>query len=347
MANFYTSPNMNLTIPVPTLQTGPNWSFNLNSSLTLVDTHNHTSGKGVQIPTTGLNINADLPINGFNLTTIRSSRYSVQSGAISDVTDLSCVYAAGTDGDLYFNDGNGNQIRITQSGSVAGSSGTITGLPSGTASAAYSAVAGTFVFQQATSTAANLDIGTLVVRYPGSYPSPSGNAILLEAPSTISSQYPLVLPALPSYKSYLTLDTSGNIVGSVNATPSIAPITFTSTGVGSPVVVATITLSCSGNRMVRISAVSPTPPSEGAIEVSGAAGVHGARFTLTRVTDSTDIAITDLVFTGSVDIIIPLVLEFIDDSPLAGSVTYSLTMDATGSSSTATITSGKLIAMEI
>lgn len=209
MANYTTSPNMNLTVPTVSLDPGPDWAQNLNTSLAAIDSHDHSGGKGVTVTPSGLNINADLPFNANNLISARSVRLFTNVVQPVLATDLGCLYRFGTD--LYFNDGDGNQIRMTQSGSVSGSSGTITGLPSGTASAAFSAVSGTFIFQQATSTAANLDVGSIIVRYPGSYPTPSGNYIAIEAPSSLASGYVLTLPAIPAQTNVMTLDTSGNI----------------------------------------------------------------------------------------------------------------------------------------
>lgn len=209
MANFTTSPNMNLTIPTVSVDPGPDWASNINASLTAIDQHDHSSGKGVQITPSGLNINSDLTLNSNNLISARTVRLFTNAVQPVLATDLGCVYRFGAD--LYYNDGTGNIIRITQSGSVSGSSGTITGLPSGTASAAFSAASGTFVFQQSTSTAANMDVGSLIIRYPGSYPTPTGNYILIEAPSSLATGYVLTLPAIPAQTNVMTLDTSGNI----------------------------------------------------------------------------------------------------------------------------------------
>jgi len=201
---------MNLTVPVVGSEPGPDWANDLNASLTVVDSHNHAPGSGVQINPAGININSDLTFNASNnAIALRSVRFAIQSANLSGPADLGCLYEVGVD--LYYNDGAGNQIRITQGGSVAGSSGTITGLPSGTASAAFVSASGTFIFQQATSTAANLDVGTVIIRYPGSYPTPAGNYIALEAPTSLASGYALTLPALPSQTNVMTLGTGGII----------------------------------------------------------------------------------------------------------------------------------------
>jgi hypothetical protein len=66
------SPNMGLTLPQPGTTTGgsPNYTYatEITADLSLIDTHNHTSGQGVRVPTAGLNINADLAMGGFSLT---------------------------------------------------------------------------------------------------------------------------------------------------------------------------------------------------------------------------------------------------------------------------------------
>lgn len=193
MANTTISPNMGLIIPTVGVDPGPDWANNINSSLSNLDQHDHSPGKGIQVTPNGLNINSDLTLQTNNLINVKSVRYTSNVAPLAAVSpNLQCLYVSGVD--LYFNDGSGNQVRMTQNGSVSGSAGTITGLPSGTASAAFNAVSGTFVFQQATNTAANIDAATLIVRYPGSYPVPAGNYISIQAPSTLSTGYSFTLP---------------------------------------------------------------------------------------------------------------------------------------------------------
>lgn len=193
MANFFSSPNMNLSVPVVGVDPGPDWANNLNASLTILDAHTHSPGSGVQVTPSGLNINADLAFGSNNATLLRTVRFVPQSAALTGASDLGCLYEVGND--LYYNSGAGAAVQITNGSSIVGAGGTITGLPSGTASASYSSVPGTFVFQKATSTAANMDIATLILRYPGSYPTPSGNYIAIQAPTSLASGYSLTLPA--------------------------------------------------------------------------------------------------------------------------------------------------------
>lgn len=212
MADVNISPNMNLPVPVSGTTIGPDWANDYNNSLVLVDAHDHSPGNGVPISPDGLYINSDLTFNNTNnAIALRSTRFYAQSAVLSLGTDVGCLYVVGNE--LYYNDvSGGHNVQLTNNGSVAGSAGTITGLPSGTASAAYQSGSGTFQFLQATSTAANIDAGTLVVRYPGSYPSPSGNYIAIRAPNTLASGYNITLPALPSANNtFLTMSTAGVI----------------------------------------------------------------------------------------------------------------------------------------
>lgn len=203
MATNFLTTNMNLLVPVVGQELAPTWASDLNTSLGTIDGHNHSAGSGVQIGASGLNIQSDFPINGNNLTLIRTTRFQAQGAALSASTDKGCLYEAGVD--LYYNDGSGNQIRITQSGSVAGSSGTITGLPSGTASAAYSA--GVFTFQSATNTSAVIDGQSFIFRNN----TASSHGVTVSAPSALGSDYTLTLPTIPVSQLIMTLDNSGNI----------------------------------------------------------------------------------------------------------------------------------------
>lgn len=198
-----TSPQMGLPIPVPGVTPAPEWAQLIYACFNIVDGHDHTTGSGAPIPPGGLNINSDLTFGSNNATDLRTTRFTAQVSAIpASGSDLQELYVAGVD--LYFNDGSGNQIRITQSGSVSGASGTITGLPSGTASASYSAGAGKFVFQSATNTSADLDFGAAIMRNT----SASSFALTLQPP-TLGANYSVTLPALPASQKFMTLDASG------------------------------------------------------------------------------------------------------------------------------------------
>lgn len=202
MADFTLSPSMNLPIPTVGVDGGPDYAFNINNSLTLVDGHNHSSGQGVQIQPAGLNINSDLTFLGNNAIALRTVRFQPQVSTPNAPSDIGCIYGVGVD--VYITDGAGNVIRVTQNGALAGASGTISNLTS-PASAAYSAP--TFIFQSNTNVPANLDAGSIIIRNVIA----NSNGITLSAPSSLASNYSLTLPLLPSQLSYMTINTGGSM----------------------------------------------------------------------------------------------------------------------------------------
>lgn len=204
MAGETSSPSMNMPIPGVAVTNGPEWASDLNTCLTIVDGHDHASGSGVQVNPAGININSDLPFNGNNAITLRSARFTPQSAPLALAADLGCLYESGVD--LWYNDGLGNQVRITQSGGVAGSPGSISNLTP-PASASYVAANGAFVWEQAANTSADMDFGSAIMRND----TANSKGLTLSPPAAMGADYNLVLPNLPSSQKFMTLDASGNM----------------------------------------------------------------------------------------------------------------------------------------
>lgn len=197
------SPNMSLVIPTVGSESGPQWASDLNASLNTIDSHTHASGSGVPITPDAISITADLSFNNFNVTDVKTVRLYAQASQPGSVSDLDCLYAYGVD--LYFRDGNGNQVRITQSGGVAGSPGSITGLVS-PASATYVPGTQTFVWQSDVNTSAIMDAGTIKIRKL----TASSNAISMAAPASLPANYTVTLPsALPSANAVRMITSGG------------------------------------------------------------------------------------------------------------------------------------------
>jgi hypothetical protein len=196
------SPNMNMPIPVVGEQSGPEWASDLNASLGIVDTHNHTPGQGVQLTPDSLNINSELEMNNNSL--VGTGAVTFQPGASPSSVNGSLSESGD---DLYYTDGNGNQVRITQSGSVVGSPGSITSLAS-PASATYVSGSQTFVWESGVNVAANMDAGSILLR---NLSPNSTNALTLSPPAALGSNYTVTLPPLPASQKIMTLDSSGNM----------------------------------------------------------------------------------------------------------------------------------------
>lgn len=245
-ATSYQTPNMGLTIPVPGQETGPQWANDINASLTLIDAHDHTPGNGVPITPAALNINANVQFNGNFITNLGGGFFAVQSG---DPSTNASIYSKGVD--LYYKDGNGNVIQITSGGGVNGSPGSISNLTS-PASASYVSSGGTFVWQQGVSMAANMDMGTAILRYPGSYPAPSGNYIALQAPTSLATGYALTLPAtLPSNAQSAMVFSTGGAASYLDPNQLVAATTRTT---GSTVGIGGVAISSSSGNFSTTSA---------------------------------------------------------------------------------------------
>lgn len=204
MSNVFITPYMGLPLPIPGQDPGPDYANNQYSSGIILDQHNHSPGSGQQINPSGIIINADLPINDNNLTLVKTLNFSAQSGPLSGIVpNIGCVYVAGNE--LYYNDEAGNVVAITNNGSVNAGAGSISGLPSGTASVFFNG--STYVFQQATNTAANLDAASIIIRNT----TVNSNGITLSAPNSLPANATETLPLPPSTKGIMTMDPSGNM----------------------------------------------------------------------------------------------------------------------------------------
>lgn len=206
------TPYMSLILPTVGSTAGQTYADEVNAAFDLVDAHDHTSGKGTQIPTAGLLINADLGFGGYDAKALRMTRFTSQGSALS-ASLVDGVYVLG--GELHFIDGSGNDVALTASGSVAGTTGSIGGLAS-PAACTYSAVTKTFTFVQDSSYPAKISVGDILLYETTSSPS---NAVTIKSPSSLASAYSLTLPSgVPSNPGIVQMSTGG--VLSVLAAPA-------------------------------------------------------------------------------------------------------------------------------
>lgn len=213
MANVILSSNMSLPVPIVGVDPGPDWAQNYNSCLSVLDQHNHSPGSGVQITQSGISLSANattfdsLNFNVSNVAGLRSAKFVNQASTLGLATDVGSLYESGSN--LYFNNGAGVPVQITSGNSIVGTAGSISGLPSGTASASYSG--GTFIFQSATSTPGALNVGPITIGQQVASPQ----EVTIQSPNSLASSYSLTFPmALPGATSFLFLDSSGNLSAS-------------------------------------------------------------------------------------------------------------------------------------
>ena len=210
---YTVSPNMQLTIPNVGTEPGPQYSFDVNTALSLVDSHDHTPGKGVQITPAGLNINATLSFNDNMLSNVMAVVFQPQvSFSLAPALYVSpgSEPSPGPYNDLWYNDGINPPIQIVSNGAVNVVASSIPG---------ESYAGGTFTWRQGagSSTPANFDIGSVTIR-PNTASTTAG--VTLNAATT--GTYPINFQAaLPPAQAFVTLDNLGNIGTSIPTTNGI------------------------------------------------------------------------------------------------------------------------------
>jgi hypothetical protein len=195
--DYTLSPNMQLLVPIIGVATGPSYAQDLNSSLLLVDQHDHTSGKGSPILPGAININSDLTFANNSATNLKSTSFYAQSSNPGNAA----LWVSGVD--LFYTDGNGTQIQLTTSGAISGTPGTISGLVS-PASASFSGA--DFVWKQTASLYANMQVQSIKF-----HNTSNSNIVTLSSVTNPSGSYGLVLPTLPATPKILSIDSAGNI----------------------------------------------------------------------------------------------------------------------------------------
>jgi hypothetical protein len=109
---------LNLELPTVSVTLGPTWASEVNTAFETIDDHDHTSGKGRQIPTAGININANLSFNSlYKATSLMSAQFTSQSSALSGASEANSTYSL--NGDLYFVNGSGVGVQVTDGGALA------------------------------------------------------------------------------------------------------------------------------------------------------------------------------------------------------------------------------------
>lgn len=241
------TPNMSLIVPTTGSEPGPTYANDINSSLILLDQHDHSPGKGIQITPAGLNINTNLNLQTNYLTNVGAL---VLTNQPSGNSTLQALYAAPggetstATNDLWYTDSNGTPIQITQNGIVKSTASSIPG---------ESYAGGTFTWVQTQSglplTPANFAIGSILLQPT----SPSTTQGVLLGPPTIpaSTIQDIQLPTVPLSTSFMTMDTSGNMLTTIPTSGGITGSNIASATItGSNIAAGTITGSNVGTNTI-------------------------------------------------------------------------------------------------
>jgi len=121
MAETTTTSNMDLILPTPGERLGPVWATDLNTALTTIDAHDHSSGKGVQINNAGITVNADFDFRksgtSYPIINVEHVGFIKQTGHPTINNDI-YAFGSGTVGDLWFRNNSGVNVQITSGTSV-------------------------------------------------------------------------------------------------------------------------------------------------------------------------------------------------------------------------------------
>ena len=119
-----TTSNMSLNEPSVGVTAGPTWATETNANWELLDAHDHTSGKGVQLTPSALNINADMEFNQNSATELKNAVLDNDIHASSSGDTNYSVYSYGAN--LYWRNGSGTAVQITNGASLNSTGGAIT-----------------------------------------------------------------------------------------------------------------------------------------------------------------------------------------------------------------------------
>jgi hypothetical protein len=113
---------MSLLLPTVGVTPAPDWANMLNTAITSIDLHDHTSGYGKAVPTAGINIDSDLDFGSFAAKSLKSTTYS---STLPSGVENSSLFVSSADSELYFKDSAGADTKLT--GLAGGGAGDIYG----------------------------------------------------------------------------------------------------------------------------------------------------------------------------------------------------------------------------
>lgn len=110
-----TTSNMQITLATPGASDGT-WGDTLNAGMNVVDAHDHTPGKGVPVPSSGVTVVEDLSMEGYSLISTEKVTLVDHGSGLSGASNRLSVNAA--NGDLYWSNGSGTAVQITDGTSL-------------------------------------------------------------------------------------------------------------------------------------------------------------------------------------------------------------------------------------
>jgi hypothetical protein len=204
-----TLPSMSLVLPTRGAAGSGTWHNALDAALTLIDGHDHTTGKGVRVPSAGLNINADISFASLYAPT---NLHRLSFASVSTPSTNKSLFV-GTDNELRFRNSSGTSIQITDGTSlnVAAFTGGIGGdYASVGAEVAFDDAGDRYTFKQNSATGwARLACGEVRILETGSSETVY---VGLAAPAALAASHTITLPLAAPAGTELVSMTSAGVV---------------------------------------------------------------------------------------------------------------------------------------
>ena len=222
------TPNMGLTLPTDH-GSADVWDVILDAALTTIDSHDHSTGKGVKVPAGGLNINADVSWSSggtsHGITDLVAVDFKPSPAANLVGLAAALFVSDGTSGlsanELYWRTTTGSNVKLTAgtalnvaafTGGIGGdyaATGALVVFDDSTDSYWFQQQVGNSVRQYARMRSADVDLYEFKANPTAGVPT---NRVRLASPTALAASYTLTMPAaLPSSTSRLSVDTSGTV----------------------------------------------------------------------------------------------------------------------------------------
>lgn len=186
--NYGQDPGLSGSIPVPLTTTGPEYAVDVG---TILDAILDRWAQAIQ--TADIDIDNTLDMNAYRLSNVSGTLYIDHSASVSGGSFPRMTYFR--DGQFYVNDTAGNEIQITDAGGLNASLlGGIGGdYTTTSADVSYVNASGSYFFNSAPNTAAQIDVGDVKIK-----DTTSVFGVILNAPSGMTSDYNVTFPVSAS-----------------------------------------------------------------------------------------------------------------------------------------------------
>lgn len=204
----------NMTITLPTKGgTESDWADDVIAALGVIDLHDHTTGKGVQIPSAGLAIDADLEMNDNVLTELAGAEFTaVAASGTSSRTNHLFVDSSDSNKVKFRNSAGTLKVWTDANGDLTGVSGDI-GADYGTGDEAVEYDSGNDLYKFLSDSApsdiwSGVSCGDLRIYEKAAVT----NYVGLSSPGSLAGSYTLTFPAaLPSNNSVMAVGSGGAV----------------------------------------------------------------------------------------------------------------------------------------